>query len=184
LTYEYRFRNRSNEYRNLLASVRFERDPTSGETEVLGYTFDVTPLKEAEAALLAAKEEAEAAREVAERANRAKSEFLSRMSHELRTPMNSILGFAQILARRELPADQARGVDHIIRGGRHLLNLINEVLDLARIEANRHAFSLEPVHAGTLLTEAISMMRPTAAQHDCVIDEEVPPECDGFVRAD
>src|SRR5690606_36910934 len=115
---------------------------------------------------------------------RAKSEFLSRMSHELRTPMNSILGFAQILARRDLPPDQARGVDHIIRGGRHLLNLINEVLDLARIEANRHAFSLEPVHAGTLLTEALSMMRPTAAQHDCILDETIPPEADRYVRAD
>lgn len=184
LTYEYRFRNRSNEYRNLLASVRFERDPTSGETEVLGYTFDVTPLKKAEAALRAAKEEAEGAREIAERANRAKSEFLSRMSHELRTPMNSILGFAQILARRDLPPDQARGVDHIIRGGKHLLNLINEVLDLSRIEANRHTLSLEPVHAGGLLAEALSMMRPTAAQRGCTLDETLPVEADRYVRAD
>src|SRR5690606_9692173 len=62
LTYEYRFLNRQDEYRHLLASVRFERDPSGATVEVLGYTFDVTPLKEAEAALLAAKEEAEAAR--------------------------------------------------------------------------------------------------------------------------
>jgi PAS domain S-box-containing protein len=184
LGYEYRFQHSDGEYRNLLASVRFERDPETEEVEVLGYTLDVSPLKEAEAALRAAKEEAEAAREVAERANRAKSEFLSRMSHELRTPMNSILGFAQILARRELPPDQAKGVDHIIRGGRHLLNLINEVLDLARIEANRHTLSLEPVHAATLLAEALSMMRPTASQHDCCLDERIPPEADCYVRAD
>ena len=184
LTYEYRFRNRRDEYRNLLASVRFEHEPSTGTVEVLGYTFDVTPLKKAEAALRSAKEEAEAAREVAERANRAKSEFLSRMSHELRTPMNSILGFAQILARRDLPADQARGVDHIIRAGRHLLNLINEVLDLARIEANRHTLSIEPVHAGTLLQEALSMMRPTAAQNACALDETIPAEADRYVRAD
>jgi PAS domain S-box-containing protein len=184
LTYEYRFRHSDGGYRNLLASVRFEYDSSSGGMEVLGYTLDVSRLKEAEAALRAAKEEAEAAREVAERANRAKSEFLSRMSHELRTPMNSILGFAQILAKRDLPPDQAKGVDHIIRGGRHLLNLINEVLDLARIESNRDALSLEPVHAATLLSEAVSMMRPNAAQQDCHLDDRIPAEADRYVHAD
>ena len=80
-----------------------------------------------------------ASRDEAERANRAKSEFLSRMSHELRTPLNAILGFAQLLetiGSRSQPASR-RACDHILRGGEHLLELINEVLDLARIEAGQ-----------------------------------------------
>lgn len=73
----------------------------------------------------------------AEKANQAKSEFLSRMSHELRTPMNSILGFAQLLEMDELRKNQAIGVQHILKSGKHLLNLINEVLDIAKIESGK-----------------------------------------------
>src|SRR5690606_22175021 len=108
----------------------------SAEEGVVVNSRDVTERVRAEEELRLAKEEAE-------RANRAKSEFLSRMSHELRTPMNSILGFAQLLARGELPAQQSRSVQHILRAGRHLLNLINEVLEISRIEAGRQNFSLE-----------------------------------------
>jgi PAS domain S-box-containing protein len=171
LTYEYRFLHSDGTYHNLLASARFVRDPASAAVEVIGYTLDVSRLKEAEAALRAAKEEAEAAREVAESANRAKSEFLSRMSHELRTPMNSILGFAQLLARRDPTPDQQRAVDQILRAGGHLLNLINEVLDIARIEANRQPLSLEPVRVDVVVAEAVSLIRPLAAEHDCRVQE-------------
>src|SRR3990170_434230 len=121
--------------------------------------FDITDRKRAEEEVLA--------REAAERANKAKSEFLSRMSHELRTPMNSILGFAQVLARRGLPADQAKGVDHILRAGRHLLNLINEVLDIARIEANEQQLSLEAVRADASVAETVALIRPLSAQYGC-----------------
>src|SRR5690606_17806615 len=78
---------------------------------------DITDRKRIEEALQTAKEEAE-------RANLAKSEFLSRMSHELRTPLNSILGFGQVLARRQLAEDQRKSVEHIMKAGRHLLSLI------------------------------------------------------------
>lgn len=88
-----------------------------GREAVIAVTRDITERKRAEEALQEATQEAEAA-------NRAKSEFLSRMSHELRTPMNSILGFAQLLARKELPGDQKKGVDHIPKAGGHLLNLL------------------------------------------------------------
>src|SRR5690606_35980758 len=78
-----------------------------------------------------ARAAAEEARLIAEQANRAKSEFLSRMSHELRTPMNSILGFAQVLEAAHLPDRHGKSVQHILRAGRHLLQLINEVLEIA-----------------------------------------------------
>lgn len=147
-----------------------------GREAVIAVSRDITERKRAEEALQNAKEEAE-------RANRAKSEFLSRMSHELRTPMNSILGFAQLLAKRELPADQRKAVDHILKAGRHLLNLINEVLDIARIEANRPQFSLEPVSVRSVLQEALSLVRPLAAQHGCTVDE-LDPGPDYYVLAD
>ncbi|HEX2187664.1 MAG TPA: PAS domain S-box protein [Longimicrobiaceae bacterium] len=176
LTYEYRFLHGDGAYRALLASARFVRDEATGSVEVVGYTLDVSPLKEAEAALRAAKEEAE-------EANRAKSEFLSRMSHELRTPMNSILGFAQVLARRSPTPEQQRSVEQILRAGAHLLNLINEVLDIARIEADRQPLSLEPVRVDSAVAEALSLIRPLAAEHGCRLEE--PEGAPGvFVHAD
>jgi CheY-like chemotaxis protein/anti-sigma regulatory factor (Ser/Thr protein kinase) len=106
------------------------------------------------------------------------------MSHELRTPMNSILGFAQLLAKRELPADQRKGVDHILKAGRHLLNLINEVLDIARIEADRQEFSLEPVPVENALREALTLIRPLAAQREIELDEELYGCAGRYVHAD
>jgi PAS domain S-box-containing protein len=88
---------------------------------------------------------AEAARAEAERANEAKSEFLSRMSHELRTPLNSVLGFAELLWMDGVAGEQRDYVAQIRRSGRHLLDLINEVLDLSRIEAGQMSISTEPV---------------------------------------
>jgi signal transduction histidine kinase/ActR/RegA family two-component response regulator len=99
----------------------------------------------------------------AERANHAKSEFLSRMSHELRTPLNSILGFGQLLAMEDLDDDSRDSVGHILTGGHHLLGLINEVLDISRIESGRFSVSLEPVSATALVAGAIDMIRPLAA---------------------
>jgi PAS domain S-box-containing protein len=151
--------------------------PDSADEGVVANIRDTTERREAEEAMRRATAEAE-------RANRAKSEFLSRMSHELRTPMNSILGFAQLLERAGLPADQQRGVQHILTAGRHLLRLINEVLDIARIESGRQQLSLEPVNLGAVLQEALSLARPLASQDGVsLVAGELPG--DGlFVRAD
>src|SRR5438132_4130031 len=113
------------------------------------------------------------AEEEADHANRAKSDFLSRMSHELRTPLNGILGFAQLLQMESLPADQEESVTHILKAGRHLLGLINEVLDISRIEAGRLQLSLEPVPVGDTLRGAVDLVRPLAAQRDIELVAEV-----------
>jgi signal transduction histidine kinase len=98
----------------------------------------------------------------ADRANRAKSEFLSRMSHELRTPLNAVLGFAQLLEMDALSPRQIESVGQILRAGRHLLGLIDEVLEISRIEAGRLRLSVEPVPVDHTLRQAIELIRPSA----------------------
>ncbi|MGH2361129.1 MAG: sensor histidine kinase, partial [bacterium] len=110
------------------------------------------------------------AREAAEAANRAKSEFLSRMSHELRTPLNAIIGFGQLMEMDAVTPEQRESVDQILRAGRHLLNLINEILDIARIEAGRLSLSIEPVALQEIVEECQDLIRPSAAQRRIVLD--------------
>ncbi|GGB93773.1 ATP-binding protein [Pseudoduganella buxea] len=107
------------------------------------------------------------AMEEAKSANQAKSAFLSSMSHELRTPLNAILGFAQILTSDKLPStlqQKKEFANHILKSGRHLLALINEILDLAKIESGAVALSLEPVALADILQECETMMAPLAGQ--------------------
>ncbi len=130
---------------------------------------DVSDRLEAEAAVRAAREEAEAA-------NQAKTEFLSRTSHELRTPLNAIIGFAQILELDGLDELQAESVDQILKGGRHLLELINEVLDISRIEGGQLTMSVEPVLVRDAVSEAISLIGPLAEErrirlHSSITDD-------------
>lgn len=139
---------------------------------------DITDRRRAEILLQEAKEEAE-------RANRAKSEFLSRMSHELRTPLNAIIGFGQLLQfnpKEPLSSKQGEAVGHILQGGRHLLELINEVLDLARIEAGRLELSVEDVDACRLLGDCLPLIQPLAGARG--IDLRVQTGRPAPVRAD
>ena len=138
---------------------------------------DISASKRDAAALKVAKEEAE-------RANQAKSDFLSRMSHELRTPLNSVIGFTQLLEIDDLSGDQRDSVNHILKGGRHLLNLINEVLDLARIESGRLPISLEAVHLTEALQEAVAIVQPLATQRKIAINADAVLRCEHHVLAD
>ncbi|MDQ1457239.1 MAG: hypothetical protein QOH28_2859 [Actinomycetota bacterium] len=106
----------------------------------------------------------ETAREAADVANRSKSSFLSRMSHELRTPLNAVLGFAQVLDLDDLDPNQQEAVDQILRGGKHLLGLINEVLDISRIETGDLALSSESVLVSDVVGETVDLIRPLADQ--------------------
>jgi PAS domain S-box-containing protein len=172
---EFRFRHQDGSWRRMEA-IGTAQAGEGGKLSIIVNSRDITARKQFEDELKRAKVEAESA-------NRAKSEFLSRMSHELRTPMNSILGFAQLLARKPLGDDAQRSVDHILKGGRHLLNLINEVLDIARIEANRQQLSLEPVRLQGVVQEALSLIQPVAHQRGAILGEHMELPGD-YVRAD
>jgi len=138
---------------------------------------DVTDRARIEKALRDAKEEAD-------RANHAKSDFLSRMSHELRTPLNSILGFGQLLDRQAPSETQRPRIRYILSAGRHLLNLINEVLDISRIEAGTLQLSVEPVCLEEAISEALDLMRPLAAERSISLSTNDSLDNTTYVLAD
>ncbi len=127
------------------------------------------------------------ARSAAEAASAAKSEFLSSMSHELRTPLNAILGFAQLLERdkrQPLSERHKERVQQILRGGEHLLHLIDDILDLSRIEGGRVTISLEAVEVAEVLREVQTTLGPLAARQGVQVEIEPLPEPSPFVEAD
>jgi CheY-like chemotaxis protein len=127
---------------------------------------DVTERKRFEQALQESNVELESAKSAAEKANLAKSDFLSSMSHELRSPLNAILGFAQLMeSASPVPtASQSERIAQILQAGWHLLKLINEILDLAVIESGKASLSLEPVSLAEVMAECQAMMAPQAQQ--------------------
>jgi PAS domain S-box-containing protein len=144
------------------ATTFYDRDRTL--QGVCAVARDVTERKRFEQTLQEANVELKGAKAVAEKANLAKSDFLSSMSHELRSPLNAILGFAQLMASespRPTPSQQ-ESIGQILQAGWYLLNLINEILDLATIEAGRLSLSLEPVSVVEVMLECQAMIEPEA----------------------
>jgi signal transduction histidine kinase/ActR/RegA family two-component response regulator len=122
--------------------------------------------------------------EEARRANQAKSEFLSRVSHELRTPLNAILGFAQLLEMEKLEPQQDDSVQRILKGGSHLLTLIDEVLEISAIEAGEVRISLEPVHVRCVVSEAFDLFAPLAAEREVQLEADLAAMEGRYVLAD
>ncbi|NNN22613.1 MAG: response regulator [Acidimicrobiales bacterium] len=155
------------------ARVRFrlKRNSLAGEANYITVESTMRPLVDSEGSKtavvsvsrdisqqVAMETKLQLAMEQAASANKAKSDFLARMSHELRTPLNAVLGFGQLLERDDLNELQRDGVARILGAGRHLLNLINEVLDLAKVESGVFDLSIEPVSVSELIDEVKALM--------------------------
>jgi len=120
-------------------------------------------------------------------ANKHKSDFLASMSHELRTPLNAIIGFAEVLSdrtREEIPDDQrSRYLDHIQRSGKQLLSLINDILDLSKVEAGRMELFLERVRLADIIEGCVGVVRVVAVRNEITLDNRIEPP-DAVVMAD
>ena len=152
-------------------SQKFPLLDAAGEPYALGgVSTNITARKRTEQAVAAA--------------NQAKSAFLSRMSHELRTPLNAVMGFAQLLQMDDLTPHQHDAVGEILHGARHLLELINEVLDIARIESGHFAVALGDVVVDDVIDEVARLMRPMAERRRIALDADVAGARGLVVRAD
>ena len=156
---EIRLRCKDESYKWILCrGTIVSRDIDNKPLRMIGIHSDITTQKESEIGLVNAREDAE-------NANRAKSQFLSSMSHELRTPMNAIMGFGQLLTMDKdsgLTETQTDFATEIVKAGKHLLELINEILDLSRIEAGRIDLSIETVGLGEVVAESLQLIMPLA----------------------
>src|SRR5713226_7278030 len=148
-------------------------DTTGEPAFLLGISEDITEAKKTQEALLHAQEEAE-------RANRVKSQFLASTSHELRTPLNAILGFSELLSDdttgRFDEATRRRFLDQIHSSGEHLLQLINDILDLSKVEAGQMELQLQPLELGSLIDEARATVEPLAQSKSIALNAEPGPE--------
>ncbi len=154
-----------------------QKDGAGRPDAVIEIGRDVTADKVAAAAL-------REARDVAEQASQAKSEYLSRMSHELRTPLTAILGYSDLLEMREPRDDQTEAIAAVQEAGGHLLSLVNDVLDIARIESGRETFALEPVALDATVEECVRLVAPSALSRHIKITRSLGDCAADYVLAD
>lgn len=169
---EHRLRHRDERWIWVLDRGRIvERRADGTPRRVVGIHTDITRLKQAEQVLLD--------KQAAELASRAKSEFLSRMSHEMRTPLNAVIGFTQLLLMQPDggAAKVAEYADHVLRASEHLLGLVNEVLDLQRVEEGRTTLSTEAIELTPLLEGTLELLRPAALAQGISLTNQVPAGC-------
>jgi len=160
-------------------TITLLRDRESRPVGIHGISRDITERKEAAERLERALSFSSQLRVAAEAANRAKNEFLANMSHELRTPLNAIIGFSEILEDRSfgsLNDKQAKAVSHIAESGRHLLKLINDILDLAKLESGKMTLQISRVRVRDLLDNCLSMIRGLVCERRFSIDVQVSDE--------
>ncbi len=177
--WEGEMRQKTKDGRVLQISARWalQRDGDGSPRTVLEINRDISSEKRA-------ADELRHARDMAEQASNAKSEYLSRMSHELRTPLAAMLGFSDLLEMREPREDQLSAIDAIQRAGAHLLSLVNDVLDIARIEAGREILLLQPLDVRSVIEEYVGLVAQTANARDVTITMRVDGADRIHVRAD
>lgn len=186
LSFEETLTSRTGEQRFFARNIAPVRDPLGRITHLLGFGWDITERKEAEAASAAYTRELKAEKERAEASNAAKGSFLANMSHELRTPLNVILGQAETVLEElygPVTAEQSASLEEIERQGQHLLQLISEILDFSRIESGKVEISLEPVPLAPFLSQIVGAFERSSLEDQVAIELELPPAV-GAVRAD
>ncbi len=175
---EYRMKAVDGRYRWIKGRGTAALNEAGEVVSMAGSNMDITLLKEAEERVMLAKESAE-------RANRAKSEFLSSMSHELRTPLNAIMGFAQLFDYdSNLNAEQNENIREIRKAGTHLLQLINDVLDLAKIESGKLSLSLEPVLPSRVVRECVQLVQSLAETRAVKVSVDYRKWSNTYIHAD
>ncbi|MEG4446172.1 PAS domain S-box protein [Microcoleus sp. AT9_B5] len=172
--HEYRFRRSDGVYRWMLAQLRLIRDDSGTPVEILGYLIDISDRKQAELEFHQANE-----------ANQAKTVFLANMSHELRTPLNSILGFTQLMSyESNLTRSLQERLQIVNRSGRHLLDLINDILDLSKIESGRMTLNLSDFDLTNLLKSIEEMLQFRVQSKELQLVVERDPELPRLVHSD
>lgn len=159
------------------ASISPVRDESGAITNFVAVKEDITKL-------LRYEEELKLAKEWAENANRAKSDFLAGMSHELRTPLNAIIGFSEVLKEQffgPLVEKQEEYVDDILESGKHLLSIINDILDLSKVEAGKMDLELAEISVADLIGNSLIMIKEKAAKHRIAIERDIAKEVENLV---
>lgn len=162
-------------YMNAQASVVYDEE--SQHRRMIGINLDTTEIRTLSADLHAEKNRAEDA-------NRAKSEFLANMSHEIRTPMNGIIGIAEILLETELTSDQSRYLKLLCQSAQSLLVIINDILDISKVEAGKIEFQAIPINLKSLIDGAVSVVYQTALEKDIAVEVSIAPNVPEWITGD